>query len=124
MAEYKTASDLTKMMLDYLRDRGNEVWRNNNLAVKGRSFIGKKGVPDIIGYSKKYGQFLGCEVKAIGDKASPEQMSFLINLAMCGGVAMLCQQLRDEQIIVKIFNQDGESKDWQFIEGNLHPNGK
>lgn len=119
MATYKTASDLTKMMLDYLRERGHEVWRNNNLAVKGRAFIGKKGVPDIIGYSKKYGQFMACEIKAIGDKASPEQMSFLINLAMCGGTAMLCQQLRDEQIIVKIFNQDGESKDWEFAEGEL-----
>ena len=82
MATYKTASDLTKMMLDYLREKGNEVWRNNNLAVKGRAFIGKKGVPDIIGYSKKYGHFMACEIKAIGDKASPEQMSFLINLAM------------------------------------------
>jgi len=116
---YMTASDLTKMMLDYLRDRGNEVWRNNNLAVKGRSFIGRKGVPDIIGYSKKHGQFIGCEVKAIGDRVSPDQMSFLINLAMCNGIAMICQQFRDETIIVKIFNQDGESKDWEFKQGML-----
>jgi hypothetical protein len=33
---YKTASDLTKMMLEYLDSLGYEVWRNNNLAVKGR----------------------------------------------------------------------------------------
>lgn len=116
---YMTASDLTKMMLDYLKERGNDVWRNNNLAVKGRSFIGRKGVPDIIGYSKKYGQFIGCEVKAIGDRVSPEQMSFLINLAMSGGIAMICQQFRDETITVKIFDKDGESKDYEFQQGEL-----
>lgn len=116
---YMTASDLTKMMLDYLKERGNDVWRNNNLAVKGRSFIGRKGVPDIIGYSKKYGQFIGCEVKAIGDRVSPEQMSFLMNLAMAGGIAMICQQFRDETITVKIFDKDGESKDYEFEQGEL-----
>jgi hypothetical protein len=116
---YQTAAELTKMMMDYLKGRGNDVWRNNNLAVKGRSFIGRKGVPDIIGYSKKYGQFIGCEVKAIGDRLSVEQMEFLTNLGMSGGIAMLCQQVRDETIIVKIFNQDGESKDYKFTEGEL-----
>ncbi len=40
---YISASDLTKMMMDYLKDNGCEVWRNNNLAVRGRAFIGKKG---------------------------------------------------------------------------------
>ena len=119
---YMTASDLTKMMIDYLKTRGNDVWRNNNLAVKGRSFIGRKGVPDVIGYSKKYGQFIACEVKAIGDRVSPEQMSFLTNLSIAGGVAMICQQIRDESIIVKIFNQDGESKDYEFHEGELRQN--
>ena len=116
---YMTASDLTKMMIDYLKGRGNDVWRNNNLAVKGRLFIGRKGVPDIIGYSKKYGQFIACEVKGIGDRISPEQMSFLTNLSIAGGVAMICQQIRDESIIVKIFNQDGESKDYEFEQGEL-----
>ena len=116
---YMTASDLTKMMLEYLKGRGNDVWRNNNLAVKGRSFIGRKGVPDVIGYSKKYGQFIACEVKAIGDRISPDQMLFLTNLAIAGGIAMICQQVRDESIIVKIFNNDGESKDYEFAEGEL-----
>jgi VRR-NUC domain len=116
---YHTAAELTKMMIDYLKDRGNDVWRNNNLAVKGRTFIGRKGVPDIIGFSKKYGQFIACEVKAIGDRPSVYQMEFLTNLGMCGGIAMICQQVRDESIIVKIFNKDGESEDWQFTEGEL-----
>lgn len=115
---YQSASELTKMMLEYLKDNGNEVWRNNNLAVRGRAFIGRKGVPDIIGYSKKYGHFVCCEIKAIGDRMSADQMVFLEELSMAGGTAMLCQQLRDETIIVKIYT-DGESKDWEFNKGLL-----
>jgi hypothetical protein len=116
---YQSASELTKMMLEFLKDGGNEVWRNNNLAVRGRAFIGRKGVPDIIGYSKKYGHFVCCEIKAIGDRLSSDQMVFLEQLAMAGGTAMLCQQIRDESIIVKIYNQDGESQDWEFIKSEL-----
>jgi hypothetical protein len=115
---YLSASNLTKMMLDFLKDGGNEVWRNNNLAVRGRAFIGRKGVPDIIGYSKKYGHFVCAEIKAIGDRMSQDQMVFLEELSMAGGTAMLCQQLRDESIIVKIYT-DGESEDWRFEKGLL-----
>ena len=120
---YLSASNLTKMMLDFLKDGGNEVWRNNNLAVRGRAFIGRKGVPDIIGYNKKYGYFVCCEIKAIADRLSADQMVFLEELSMSGGTAMLCQQVRDETIIVKIYT-DGESKDWRFEKGCLHPYGK
>jgi hypothetical protein len=115
---YQSASELTKMMLEYLKDNGNEVWRNNNLAVRGRAFIGRKGVPDIIGYSKKYGHFVCCEIKAIADRLSADQMVFLEELSMAGGTAMLCQQVRDETIIVKIYT-DGESQDWEFNKGVL-----
>lgn len=33
--------------------RGNTVWIQNNLAVKGRKFIGKRGQADVIGYRNK-----------------------------------------------------------------------
>jgi hypothetical protein len=115
---YLTASDLTKMMMEFLKDSGNEVWRNNNLAVRGRAFIGRKGVPDIIGYNKKYGFFVCCEVKAIGDRISSDQMVFLEEIAMAGGTAILCQQIRDETIQVKIY-KDGENENWIFINGRL-----
>jgi hypothetical protein len=115
---YHSASELTKMMLDYLKDNGNEVWRNNNLAVRGRSFIGRKGVPDIIGYNKKNGSFVCCEIKAIGDRMSADQIVFLEELSLAGGIAMLCQQIRDLSIIVKIY-KDGENKDYRFEEGKL-----
>lgn len=109
MATYLSASDLTKMMIDYLKSKGHEVWRNNNLAVKGRAFIGRKGVPDIIGYDKKHGQFVACEIKKLGDRISPDQFSFLVNLGMCGGLSMLCSQTSDETIKLEIF-KDGENK--------------
>ena len=102
-------------MLDYLRDKGNEVWRNNNLAVKGRAFIGRKGVPDIIGYSKKYGQFVACEIKKLGDRISPDQLVFLHQLGAVGGLSMLCSQISDETIKLEIF-KDGESKIFNWNE--------
>ena len=109
MATYKTASELTKMMIDYLSERGMEIWRNNNLAVKGRAFIGRKGVPDIIGYDRKHGQFVGCEIKKLGDRISPEQFTFLTQLGLAGGASMLCSQTSDETIKLEIF-KDGETK--------------
>lgn len=115
MATYKTASELTKMMIDYLNSKGMEVWRNNNLAVKGRAFIGRKGVPDIIGYDRKHGQFVGCEIKKLGDRISPEQFSFLTHLGMTGGASMLCSQISNETIILEIF-KDGESKKFSWNE--------
>ena len=115
---YISASDLTKMMMDYLKDNGNEVWRNNNLAVRGRAFIGKKGVPDIIGYSKKYGHFVCCEIKAIADRLSTDQMLFLDEVGNAGGTAMICQQLRDESIRVQ-FYKDGEINDFYYENKQL-----
>jgi hypothetical protein len=115
MATYKTASELTKMMIDYLGGRGMEVWRNNNLAVKGRSFIGRKGVPDIIGYDRKHGQFVGCEIKKLGDRISPEQFTFLTQLGLAGGASMLCSQTSDETIKLEIF-KDGETKIFSWRE--------
>lgn len=115
---YYSASELTKMMLDFLKDNGNEVWRNNNLAVRGRAFIGRKGVPDIIGFNKKYGFFVACEIKAIGDRISPDQMLLIEEISIAGGTAMVCQQLRDESIIVT-FYKDGESENFEFTKGEL-----
>ena len=115
MATYKTASELTKMMIDYLSGKGMKVWRNNNLAVKGRAFIGKRGVPDVIGYDKKHGQFIACEIKKLGDRISPDQFTFLTQLGLAGGASMLCSQTSDETIKLEIF-KDGESKIFEWDE--------
>ena len=115
MATYKTASELTKMMIDYLNSKGMEVWRNNNLAVKGRAFIGRKGIGDIIGYDKKHGQFVSCEIKAIADKLSKEQLSFMVNLGIAGGLAMYVSQKSDYSIVMTIF-KDGIEKVFYYNE--------
>ena len=71
-----TASQLTKWALVNLTARGYTVWRQNNLSVPGRKFIGLKGVPDVIGYGKE-GRAVWCEVKATGDRLSEAQIEFL-----------------------------------------------
>lgn len=72
-----TANELTKEAIKQLNKNGAFVWRNNNLAVKGRTFIGLKGVPDIVGFHTHTGVAVYCETKAIGDKLSEYQKSFL-----------------------------------------------
>lgn len=67
---------VTQWAIDCLNAEGHTVWRNNNLAVKGRKFIGRKGVPDIVGYDKN-GLAVYCEVKTGKDKLSEEQIEFL-----------------------------------------------
>jgi hypothetical protein len=57
-----TTAQITKAALKELDLRGAEVWRNNNLAVRGRTFVGRKGVPDIIGFVRATGVFVLCEV--------------------------------------------------------------
>ena len=126
MSKYLTASELTKMMIEHFTNKGNDVWRNNNLAVKGRTFVGRKGVPDIIGYNKKYGTFVSCEVKAIGDRLSKEQIEFLTNLGMANGIAMAVQQLNDYSIKLIVFKDgkdeifwwnNSKSEFWETKEG-------
>jgi len=52
------------------------VWRQNNLRVPGRKFIGMKGMPDIIGHSQD-GRAVYCEVKTENDRLSQEQIEFM-----------------------------------------------
>jgi len=80
---------------------GCTVWRQNNLAVRGRKFIGKKGMPDIIGYSES-GHAVYCEVKTINDKISEHQIDFLTDAMYSDCLAFICMQ--DKEGIVKLMN--------------------
>ena len=71
-----TAGQLTDMALKTLRLRNFTVWRQNNLSVKGRKFIGMKGMPDIIGYGNG-GRAVYCEVKTENDRLSQDQIEFM-----------------------------------------------
>lgn len=77
-------NDLTKAAIDFLTLKGCFVWRQNNLAVKGRTFRGKKGVPDIVGVMRN-GSFIGVEIKTGKDVLSKEQMEFFREVAQDRG---------------------------------------
>lgn len=84
-----TASEITSAALQELGLRGWDVWRQNNLAVRGRRFIGREGQSDIIGFSKHTGQFMACEVKKNGDTLKGDQELFLGAVMKSGGVAII-----------------------------------
>jgi hypothetical protein len=88
-----TASQITKHALEILNAWGYYVWRNNNLSVPGRKFIGEKGVSDIIGYHKQTGQAVYCEVKTINDKFSKEQMLFMSRAKAAGSLCIVAHQV-------------------------------
>jgi hypothetical protein len=72
--------------------RGHTVWVHNNLAVRGRKFIGRRGVPDIIGITKD-GRWVVAEVKTLNDVLSPDQITFLNDIKKAGGEAYIaCQE--------------------------------
>lgn len=93
---------IRKIALEILRYRGCKVWINNNLPVKGRKFIGEKGVADILGYTKQ-GVMVGCEVKTVNDYLSPEQISWLTHLDKAGGVCLIATQNEGQQVVLMPF---------------------
>jgi hypothetical protein len=80
---------------------GFTVWRQNNLAVRGRKFIGKKGMPDIIGYDSE-GCAVWCEVKTINDKISEHQIDFMTDAMYAGCRVLICMQ--DKEGLVKLIS--------------------
>lgn len=80
--------DITKHAILELDLRGAECWRNNNIRVPGRAFIGRKGVPDVIGFVRATGVFVMCEVKNKRDKLSDDQIE-LLNLGYKAGCVTL-----------------------------------
>ena len=85
-------NNTTQRIIDYLnREKTYEAWRNNNLAVKGRTFIGKRGVPDIIGFRKYDAVWLAIEVKDGNDKLSLDQYKFLNTIHNSGGFACVAK---------------------------------
>lgn len=79
-------NDITKTALKILDLQGFECWRSNNIAVRGRTFIGRRGVSDLIGFQRvpATGIFMLCEVKGPGDTLSDDQIE-LLDLAKKAG---------------------------------------
>jgi hypothetical protein len=76
-----TSNEITKSALIELKYRGFEAWRNNNLAVRGRTFIGKNG--------HEAGKFLMCEIKGKGDKLSKDQIELLTTAKKSGCIVFI-----------------------------------
>jgi Holliday junction resolvase len=81
-------ADITKHALMELDLRNVECWRQNNIRVPGRTFHGKKGLPDILGFNRSTGLFVMCEVKNRGDKLSQDQID-LLDIGFKAGVVTL-----------------------------------
>lgn len=79
-----TAGQITKVAMIEMEMRHYFVWRHNNLAIPGRKFNGLKGVPDIIGFCKKTGLSVYCEVKTKNDKISEYQANFMTRAKKAG----------------------------------------
>lgn len=92
-----TKGEIRESAITELTWRGNDVWINNNLAVKGRKFIGRRGVADIIGISKD-GRWVVAEVKTLNDTLSPDQITFLNDIKKAGGEAYIACQGDNGQV--------------------------
>jgi len=97
----KEANNLTTGVLNYLNASGFIAWRQNNLAIKGRQFIGKKGVPDIIGFNRKSGIFVGVEIKIGGDTLSPEQKQMQSEMISAGCVHIVAKDFESFLLQIK-----------------------
>jgi hypothetical protein len=93
-----TKDEIRKSALTELRFRGVNCWIQNNLAVRGRKFIGRYGVSDTLGfventnYYKIKGLLVACEVKTINDSFSDDQKTFLTEVKQAGGIALYATQ--------------------------------
>lgn len=94
----KAENELTKEILDYLNTRYKRYCvedkkpfrRNNNIAVRGRTFVGQKGVSDIIGILPTRGIYTEIEVKDKGKTPSIEQIDHQEMIAGAGGIWLWC----------------------------------
>lgn len=108
-----TKGEITASAVEELSYRNFDCWPENNVrAVRGRNFTGRLGKPDIIGYNRSWGQFMGCEVKTINDTFSDEQIKFLESLFVSRGFAYVAYQDKDGQLKVEPWN----------MYRNEHPN--
>jgi hypothetical protein len=95
-----TKDQIRKSALTELRLRGVNCWIQNNLSVRGRKFIGRYGVSDIMGFVSATGIICACEIKTINDVFSDDQKLFLTEVKKAGGIALIATQ-EFNQVILK-----------------------
>lgn len=103
-----SANTLTKHALKILDLKGFYVWRQNNGGVYDpvkkvfRANSSTPGISDIIGFHKRTGQFIACEIKAGKDRLSKSQELFLDSVKRSGGVALVVRCIEDLEQFLKI----------------------
>lgn len=95
-----SAGEITDYAIKVLTLLGYKVWRSNNIPVKGRKFIGQRGVGDVTGYRRFKGTRVECEVKKIGDTLSDDQIAFL-NEAKENGCDVYLATQKESEIVVE-----------------------
>ncbi len=99
-----TADAITRAVLQFLDQHGFTAWRQPN---EGRYDPdrqawyphpnSRRGVPDIIGFRRSDGRFIGVEVKAGPDRLRPEQITFLDELKAAGGLPFVAHSFEQFQ---------------------------
>jgi VRR-NUC domain len=96
-----SANVLTKHTIRILDLKGFHVWRQNNGAVYDAKFNGYRkgsstpGISDVIGFHKRTGQFIACEIKAGKDTVSDDQQLFIDKVNRSGGIGMVVKCIED-----------------------------
>lgn len=93
-----TKSTIRASAITELTWRQCTVWIQNNLAVKGRKFIGKRGQADVIGFRNCDAVMVACEVKTLNDRLSDDQIKFLNDVKKAGGLSYLACQSATGQV--------------------------
>ena len=96
-------SALVQQVLSYLRYKGHKVFRMNAGAMyvgeqgKRRIQMAPAGCPDIIGWQKGTGKFMGVECKVGKNKRTPLQEQFAESMIEDGCIYILAYNLTDVQ---------------------------
>jgi hypothetical protein len=99
-----TKGQIRKIALQLLNFRNCEVWPQNNVrAVKGRSFIGRKGVPDIIGFHRKTGVAVYVDVKTVNDKLSSDQIELMTAATNAGCIVAVATESKSGNVVLVDF---------------------
>lgn len=109
-----TEGDMVRYVIGFLTGKGYKVWRQPNYGYFDRARFLKlylstkdlktsldksyskmqgtlKGVPDVVGFHKKTGAYIGVEIKIGTDVLSDEQRAFLNELHVSGGEAYVAK---------------------------------
>lgn len=103
-----SANALTKQALRILSLKGFHVWRQNNGGVYDpvkkcfRANSSTPGISDVLGFNKKTGVIIACEIKAGKDKLSKEQEAFLLMVKESGGIALVIRTTNDIELLTKL----------------------